>query len=189
MWRGIVSIIALLLMAGAAVIIIPILVIPNTDLHILVPVLQPLHQALACEAGETLDYEYSIDPEGVNETHFRCLDTAGRERDVDSILQTPAYYAIGVFCLGGLLLLAPFLIAVRQGMLGQTGPAVQAALQQGYQQLRELPTEMARSTPTTLNASGQQQLAALDKLRQQGLITQAAYDSAKQKLFDDFSAT
>ena len=189
MWRGILSIIAVLLMAGAAVIIIPILVIPNTELHSLVPVLQPLHQALACEAGETLDYEYTTDADGASETHFRCVNAAGRERDVDSVLQTPANYAIGVFCLGGLLLLGPFLIAVRQGMLGQAGPAAQAALQQGYQQLRQLPTEMAQTSPTTLTVSGQQQLAALDQLREQGLITPDAYARAKHKLFDDFRAT
>ncbi len=189
MWRGIVSIIAVLLMAGAALIIIPILVIPNTGLHGLVPVLQPLHQALACAAGETLDYEYTTDADGATETHFRCVAAAGRVRDVDSVLLTPAYYALGVFCLGGLLLLGPFLIALRQGMLGQTGPAVQEALQQGYQQLRQLPTEMVQSSPTSLTASGQQQLAALDQLRAQGLITPDAYARAKQKLFDDFRAT
>ena len=48
---------------------------------------------------------------------------------------------------------------------------------------------MAQTSPTTLTVSGQQQLAALDKLRQQGLITPDAYARAKQKLFDDFRAT
>jgi hypothetical protein len=187
MWRGILSIIALLLMCGASVIIIPILVIPNTDFHIFVPVLKPLHQAIACEPGETMDYEYQF-YEGNTETRFRCVDTAGRERNVDSVLRTPANYAMGVFCLGGLLLLAPFFVAVRQGMMGASGPAVQAALQQGYQQMRQLPTEMAQNNLTTLNASGQQQLEALDKLRQQGLITSEAYESAKKQVFDNFSA-
>ncbi len=188
MWRGIASIIALLLMCGASVIIVPILVIPNMDFHILVPVLQPLHQALACEAGETLDYEYDI-YDGYTETHFRCVNAAGRERDVDSILRNPANYAIGVFCLGGLLLLVPFLIAVRQGMMRKPGLAVREAFQQGVQQMRQLPTEMTQSTPVALNASGQQQLDALDKLRQQGFITQEDYEIAKKRVFDNFSAT
>ena len=112
MWRGIISIIALLLMCGAAAIIVPILVIPNMDFHILVPVLKPLHQALACESGETLEYEYSV-YEGYTEAHFRCVNAGGRERDVDTVLRTPANYAIGVFCVGGLLLLAVFLVSVR----------------------------------------------------------------------------
>ncbi|MBK8030351.1 MAG: hypothetical protein IPK17_12775 [Chloroflexi bacterium] len=190
MWRGILSIIAVLLMAGAAVIIIPILVIPNTELHSLVPVLQPLHQALACEAGETLDYEYTTDADGASETHFRCVNAAGRERDVDSVLQTPANYAIGVFCLGGLLLLGPFLIAVRQGMLGQAGPAAQAALQQGVSAAastadRDGAKLPRRPSPYPVNSSSPRWTNCASR----GLITPDAYARAKQKLFDDFSAT
>lgn len=188
MWRGIVSIIALLLMCGASVIIIPIMIIPNTTLHSFVPVLKPLHQALACEPGETMDYEYES-YDGVTETRFRCVNAAGIERNVDSVLRTPASYAVGVFCLGGLLMLAPLFIAVRRGVRGESGPEVQAALQHSYEQMRQLPTELAQSTPTMLNASGQQQLAALDKLREQGFITQEAYESARKQIFDNFSAT
>ncbi|MEQ8676006.1 MAG: hypothetical protein RLP44_18855 [Aggregatilineales bacterium] len=188
MWRGIVSILALLLMCGASAIIIPILILPNTDLHLFVPVLKPLHQALACEAGETMEYDYqSFD--GVNETHFRCVDGTGRERDVDSVLRRPAHYAFGVFFLGGLLMLLPFYVAVKQGMMGETGPAMQEALQQSYEQMRQLSSEMTQSTPATLTASGQQQFDALNKLRQQGFITQEAYESAKKQIFDNFSET
>ncbi len=176
MWRGIISIIALLLMCGAAAIIVPILVIPNMDFHTLVPFLKPLHQALACEPDETLEYQYDV-YEGNTEVHFLCVNAAGRERDVDAVLRTPANYAIGVFCLGGLLLVVPFLIAVRQGMMSKPGQAVQQAL-------RQLPTEMTQSTSTSLNASGQQQLNALDKLRQQGLITQEDYEIAKKRISD-----
>jgi hypothetical protein len=187
MWRGIVSIVALLLMCGASVIIIPIMILPNTDLHMLVPVLKPLHQALACEPGEEMEYDYQFSDMG-NETHFRCVNAAGRERDVDSALQTPANYALGVFFLGGLLMLAPFFVAVRKGMMGESGPAVQQALQQGYQQMRQMSAEMTQGTAATLNATGQQQLDALNKVREQGLITQEAYESAKTKIFDNFSA-
>ena len=187
MWRGIVSMIALLLMCGALAIIVPILVLPNTSWHSLIPVLKPLHQALACEAGETMEYAYRLDETGT-ETGFRCVNAAGRERNVDSILKTPANYAIGVFCLGGLLMLAPLFVAVRQGMRGESGAAVQAALQQSYEQMRQLPIELTQNT-ATLNASGQQQLEALDRLRQQGFITQEAYESAKKQIFDNFSAT
>lgn len=179
MWRGIISIIALLLMCGALAIIIPILIIPNMGFHTLVPVLQPLHQALACEAGETLTYDYDT-YDGYTETHFRCVDAAGRERDVDRVLQTPANYAIGVFCLGGLLMLVPFLIAVRQGMMMKPGLAAREALQQ----MRQPPTES-----TVLSASGQQQLDALDKLRAQGFIAQEDYEIAKKRILDNFSAT
>ncbi len=184
MWRGITSIIALLLMCGAAAVIVPLFVIPNMDFPILVPLVKPLHQALACESGETLEYQYNAYQEYA-ETHFRCVNAAGRERDVDAIFRTPANYAIGVFCLCGLLLLAPFAVAVRQGMMSQAGQAVQETLQQGYQQLT---IEMTPSVSTTLNASGQQQLDALDKLRQQGLITQQDYENAKKRIIDDFRA-
>ncbi len=187
MWRGILSILALLLMGGALVVIIPIFILPNTDLHILLPVLKPLHQALACEPGEQMEYEYQ-NYDGTTETHFRCVNASGRERDVDSILRRPANYALAVFCLGGLLLLAPFYVAVRQGMMRETMPAVQDALQQSYQQVRQLSTDPTQSTSATLNASGQQQLDALNKVRQQGLITQEAYENAKKQIFDNFSA-
>lgn len=187
MWRGIVSILALLLMCGASVVIIPILILPNTGLHTLVPVLKPLHQALACEPSEKMEYEYQS-YDGVSEAHFRCVDANGRERDVDSILRKPANYALAVFCLGGLLMLAPLFVAVRQGMMGEAGPAVQDALQQSHQQVRQLSTEMTQNSATTLNASGQQQLDGLNKLREQGFITQEAYESAKKQIFDNFSA-
>jgi hypothetical protein len=191
MWRGIVSIVALLIIIGSLIIIVPILIIPNTFLHQLVPVLKPLHQALACHAGETMDYEMSYSAEG-DEVHYRCVDAAGNERDVDTILMTPAYYALGTLCLGVLLMLGPFLIMLRKGMRGESGPELQAVLQQSYDQLRQIPTAMTQdSSPTavstTLNASGKQQLEALDKLRQQGLIPQDAYETARQRIFDNFS--
>ncbi|HEX2618490.1 MAG TPA: hypothetical protein VHL11_00050, partial [Phototrophicaceae bacterium] len=88
MWRGIVSIVALLLIIGSLVIIVPIMIIPNTFLYQFVPVLQPLHEALACNDEETMKYEhvFSVDSE---EVHYRCVDAAGHERDVDSILFRP----------------------------------------------------------------------------------------------------
>jgi hypothetical protein len=186
MWRGIVSIVALLLIVGSLIVIVPIMIIPNTFLYQFVPVLQPLHQALACNSEETLEYEqvYVVDS---YDTHYRCVNAAGRVRDVDDVLLRPAYYSLGTLCLGGLLMLAPLYVAVRQGVRGETGPELQNALQQSYNQLRQMPTAMTQGGPTTLNASGQQQLDALDKLRQQGLISSDAYEIAKQKIFDDFS--
>jgi hypothetical protein len=186
MWRGIISIVALLLIVGSLLIIIPIMIIPNTFLYSFVPVLQPLHQALACNPGETMEYEqvYIVDS---YETRYRCVNAAGRVRDVDDILLRPAHYSLGTLCLGGLLMLAPLFVALRQGLQGETGPELQNALQQSYNQLRQMPNAMTQAIPTTLNASGQQQLEALDKLRQQGLISQDAYEIAKQTIFDDFS--
>lgn len=175
MWRGILSIVALLLIVGSLIIIVPIMIIPNTFLHQLVPVLKPLHQALACTDGETMEYEqvYVVDS---YETHYRCVDAAGQVRDVDDVLLRPAYYSLGTLCLGGLLMLAPLFVAFRQVVNGNLGDD----LQQSYNQM---PSAM-----TTLNASGQEQLAALDKLRQQGLISQDAYTIAKQRIFDNFSS-
>jgi hypothetical protein len=84
-------------------------------------------------------------------------------------------------------MLVPLYFAVRQGLHAETGPELQNALRQSYDQLRQIPTAMTQGLPTTLNASGQQQLDALDKLRQGGLINQDAYDIARQRIFDDFS--
>jgi hypothetical protein len=194
MWRGIVSIVALLIIIGSLIIILPIMVIPNTFLYQFVPVLKPLHQAIACTAGETMEYE-RIFIEGSEETHFRCVDAAGHERNVDDKLFTPANYALGTLCLGILLMLAPFLIAMRKLMRSESGPQLQAAFQQSYDQIRQIPmamtqdsSQVAVSASATLNASGKQQLNALDKLRQQGLINQDAYEIAKQRIFDNFSA-
>jgi hypothetical protein len=133
------------------------------------------------------EYVYIVDSE---EVRFRCVDTAGNERDVDDVLLTPAYYSLGTLCLGILLMLAPLYVAVRQGIRGETGPEMQAALQQSYEQLRQVPSVMIQSDPnaSALNASGKQQLEALDKLHQQGLINQEAYEVAKKRIFDDFSA-
>ncbi len=192
MWRGIVSIVALLIIIGSLIIIIPILIIPNTFLYQFVPVLKPLHQALACKPGETMEYENVFIGDGY-EIRYRCVDAAGNERDVDSVLRTPAHYALGTLCLGVLLMLGPFLIMLRKGLRGETGPELQAVLQQSYDQLRQIPTAMTQdSSPTAvsaaLNASGKQQLEALDNLRQQGLISPDAYEIAKQRIFDNFSA-
>lgn len=190
MWRGIVSIVALLIIIGSLIIIVPILIIPNTFLYQFVPVLKPLHQALACKPGETMEYEtvYIAD---ANEIRYRCVDAAGNKRDVDDILVTPAHYALGTLCLGVLLMLVPLFIAVRQGMRGETSPELQAALQQSLNQIRQTPTAMTQAASstasTTLNASGKQQLDALDNLRQHGLISQDAYEIAKQHIFDNFS--
>jgi hypothetical protein len=186
MWRGIISIVALLIIVGSLIIIVPIMIIPNTFLHQFVPVLKPLHQAIACTEGETMEYEdvYSVDSYDV---HYRCVDAAGRVRDVDDILLTPAYYSMGTLCLGVLLMLVPFYFTVRQGMRGETGPEMQSALQQSYKQLSQIPAAMTQGGDPTLNASGQQQLDALDKLRQQGLINAEAYEIAKQIIYEGFS--
>src|SRR5687768_8628083 len=94
MWRGIVSIVALLLIVGSLIVIVPIMVIPNTFLHGLVPVLKPLHQAIACNADETMQYE-NVYVVNSYEIRFRCVNAAGSERNVDSILLRPAYYSLG----------------------------------------------------------------------------------------------
>ncbi|MBZ0291305.1 MAG: hypothetical protein K8L99_01945, partial [Anaerolineae bacterium] len=85
MWRGIVSIIALLIIIGSLMIIVPILIIPNTFLYQFVPVLKPLHQALACTSGETMEYETVVVVDS-DELRYRCVDAAGNRRNVDDIL-------------------------------------------------------------------------------------------------------
>jgi hypothetical protein len=192
MWRGIMSIVALLIIIGSLIIIVPIMIIPNTFLHQVVPVLKPLHQAIACNAEETMQYEqvYSVES---YVTHFRCVDAAGRERDVNDILLRPAHYSLGTLCLGVILMLGPLFVAVRQGMRGETSPELQAVLKQSYEQLRQVPTAMTQSGSATVSTagtqqSGTQQLEALDKLRQLGLISPEAYEIAKQQIIDNSSA-
>ncbi|MEO8612535.1 MAG: hypothetical protein ABI690_31855 [Chloroflexota bacterium] len=186
MWRGMISIVALLIIIGSLIIIIPILIIPNTFLYQFVPVLKPLHQALACTSGETMEYEHTY-VDGSEDTHYRCVDTAGNKRNVDDKLLTPANYALGTLCLGVLLMFVPLYIAVRRGLRGETSPELQAALQQSYDQFRQIPTAMTQTNTSSLSASGKQQLDALDKLRQGGLISTDAYETARQHIFDHFS--
>jgi hypothetical protein len=187
MLRGIISIVALLIILGSLIVIIPIMVIPHTFLHQLVPVFKPLHQAIACNPGETMDYETIYSGES-DTLRYLCVDAAGNERNVDDILYRPANYALGTLCFGVLLLVWPFMVAMRQTMRSENGPVLQAALQQSVDQLGQMKTTISEmSAQPSLNASGLQQLDALNKLRQQGLITPDAYETAKQRIFDNFT--
>lgn len=187
MLRGIISIVAVLIIVGSLIVIVPIMIIPQTFLHQLVPVLKPLHQAMACEPGETMDYETTYSAES-DTLRYLCVDAAGHERNVDDIIYRPANVALGTLCFGVLLLVGPFLIAMRNAMRGESGPVLQAALQQSADQLGQMKTAISEmGAQPSLNASGLQQLDALNKLRQQGLITQDAYETAKQQIFDNFT--
>lgn len=190
MLRSIVSIIGLILIAGSLLVIVPIMWIPNTFLHAVVPVLAPLHQRIACVDGETIAYESVTDQDGVSETHFRCVNERGVERDVDDALLTPAYYAYGTLCLGGLLWLVPLVITLRKGLRGEHGAELQNALQTGFQQTRAGLSQMGESsTPTAVSAdpSGQsegvrQQLSAIEDLRRKGMINEEAYAEARKRI-------
>ncbi|GEM_PF-3893760 len=186
MWRGILSIVALLIIIGSLIVIVPIMILPNTFLHQLVPVLKPLHQAIACNPGETMEYE-TVYIAGSNEVRFRCVDAAGRVRDVDDALLTPAYYALGMLCLGILLMFAPFYVAIRQ-MRSNPNPELQAALQQSVDQFRQMRSALTQNDPSVLNASGEQQLAALNQLREQGHLTAEAHEYSKKSIFENFRA-
>jgi hypothetical protein len=188
MLRGLLSIVALVMVCASSVVIGMMWVIPNTFVYTLVPVLQPLHAALACQAGETLEHEFDVQ-EGI--TEFTCVNASGVARNVNDSIDRPANLALGVLALGIALLAWPFVVAMRQTMRGESGAALQTALQQSAEQLRQLPTTMTETTSTaaaTLNATGQQQLAQLDTLRQQGHITPEAYETAKQRILKDFAA-
>jgi len=194
MLRGLLSIGGVLLIAGSLVVIVPLLILPNTFLHQLVPYLAPLHQSLACNAGETIDYDTFDRGEGY-ETHYLCVDARGTKRDVDNVLLRPAYLSLGTLCLGGLLLIAPLGFAIRQGLRGETGPEMQAALQQSYEGLRKSLAEINQSgaaevkTVAESTAQGdsiKQQLAALEQQREQGLISQPDYDAARKQILDQF---
>jgi hypothetical protein len=74
------------------------------------------------------------------------------------------------------------------GQTHQIYPKCFAVVGRILTQMRQIPDAMTGRDPTTLSASGQQQLEALEKLRQQGLITPEAYESARKQIFDSFSA-
>ena len=189
MFRGLLSIIALGIIIASLVVLIPLYLIPNTFLHTLVPFLAPLHQVIACTDGETIDYDLQTDANGVIDTHYLCVDARGNERNVDDVLLRPAYYSMGTLCLGGLLMLAPLLIAVRKGVRGESGPELQSALRQSFSAAREGFAQMGQDVgsmqaqDTTLKG----QLAALDQRRQQGLISQSDYEVEKQNILTSFS--
>jgi hypothetical protein len=188
MFRGIVSIIALVMVCSASVVMASIWIFPNMSLFQVVTVLQPLHQAIACEAGETMTYEYVVVMES-EEVQFRCVNEAGVERNVDDIIQRPALYALGVFGVGVLLLMGPFLVAMRREFGGERGAALRTMIEQGTPPMQPGSVLTAQSAAPLLSATGQQQLEALDKLRQQNLIAQDAYEIARKRIFDNFASS
>jgi hypothetical protein len=188
MLRGLVSIIALIIIVASLVVLIPLYFLPNTSLHTLIPYLAPLHQALACNEGETIAYDLQTNVNLSLETHYLCVDARGNERDVDQALLQPANYAMGTLCLGGLLMLAPLLIAVRKGVRGETGPELQTALRQSFSAAREGFAQMrqAGAAPQAQDTSLKGQLEALELRRQQGLIRQSDYEVEKQNILNSF---
>ena len=188
MWRGILSVIALMLVCGSSVVITSIWVLPNTFLYRFIPVLQPLHQAMACEAGETMEYEYVFVLDS-QEVQYRCVSAAGLVRDVDGIVERPALYALATLSLGVLLLVNPFRIAMRQAFSGESGAALATMLQQHSQETQPQQDVTSANKRSALTATGQQQLDALEKLRQQKLITQEAYEAAQKQIFDNFRSS
>lgn len=200
--RTISSIAGLLLIAGSALIIIPLWVIPNTFLHQLVPVLSPLHQALACETGETIHYDYN--PRGTEfssdsgmTTHYRCVDSLGRERDVDDKILGPANTSFSTLLLGVILFAIPLALAIRDAAQGKSGAEAQAAIQMGVAGMRQSLNEakMTQNTSTIHTAPPLSspdnpmidQLRALEQLYQQGAISQAEYAAGRQRILDTFA--
>jgi hypothetical protein len=183
MWRGILSIIALLLICSSSLVMAGIWVIPNMGFYQFVPILQPLHQ-LACSQGETLEYEFVSDMDGVLQATYQCVNRDGIERDITEQLQQPATYALGVFCVGLLLMSVPFYIAIRRSGSNQDGAEMQALFTKSVQQMQDVATQ---DTPTTVQSNNkQQQLDQVDKLLQNGIITQEAYNIARQRILDSF---
>ena len=188
MLRGLLSIIALIIIVASLIVMVPLVILPNTFLHTVIPFLAPLHQALACTEGETIEYDLQTDANSVLETHYLCVDARGNERDVDDVLLRPAYYAMGTLCLGGLLMLAPLIIAVRKGVRGETGPELQSALRQSFSAAREGFAQMGQTgvPPQAQDTTLKGQLEALELRRQQGLISQSDYEVEKQKILTSF---
>lgn len=127
--------------------------------------------------------------DGALEVQFRCVNAAGTERNVNGIVQRPAYYALGTLCLGGLLLLGPFIGAMRRELSGERWAGPQMAVQPHAQQMHPQPAAMMQSNLPTLNAAGQQQLDSLEKLWQQKLITRDGYEAAKKQIFEHFHSS
>ena len=136
MVRGLLSIVGVIVIVVSLLVMLPTIILPNTFLHQLVPVLAPLHQAIACHDGETIDYKTLTDADGAIDTHFLCVSASGVERNVDDVLRRPGYIGAVTLCLGGLLLLGPFLFAMRQTMSGAYGAETQAALRMSIEQTR-----------------------------------------------------
>jgi hypothetical protein len=145
MLRGLLSIVAVIVIAASLLVMLPTIILPNTFLHQIVPVLAPLHQAIACNDGETIDYKTLTDADGAIDTHFLCVNASGIERNVDAALRRPGYIGVGTLCLGGLLLLGPFLFAMRQTMSGAYGAESQTALRMGLEQTRRGFAELKES--------------------------------------------
>lgn len=135
MLRGILSIIGVLVIAASLLVMLPTIILPNTSLHQIIPVLAPLHEAIACRDDETIRYQTYQD-ESSYDTHFLCVDASGIERNVDATLRRPGYISVGTLCVGGLLLLGPLIFAMRQASSGAYGIETQNALRMGVEQAR-----------------------------------------------------
>jgi hypothetical protein len=181
MWRGILSIIALLLICSSSLVMAGIWIIPNMGFYQFVPILKPIHQ-LACSQGETLEYKFAIHVDDV--LAYQCVNSAGTTRDITDQIEQPAVYALGVLCVGLLLMSAPFYIAMRQTTSNKSGVDIQGLVAKSYQEMQDMATQ---DTATTIKTSAkQQQFDELDKLLQQGMITQEAYDIARKRILDSF---
>src|ERR1700712_2426541 len=98
MLRGLLSIAGVLVIAASLLVMLPTIILPNSFLHQIVPLLAPLHQALACENDETIRYKTFDTDEGFD-THFLCVSASGIERNVDAVLRRPGYISMGTLCL------------------------------------------------------------------------------------------
>ncbi len=150
MLRGLLSTVGALVIVGSLLVMLPTIILPNTFLHQIVPVLAPLHQFIACDDGETIRYDLRQDQDGVFETHFLCVNAGGVERNVDDVLRRPGYIAAGTLFLGVLIILGPMIFAIRQTLSGAYGAEAQNALRMSIDQTRQGFAEMkANSTAQT----------------------------------------
>lgn len=190
--RSILSIVSLIIIVASLVVIVPLMILPNTFLHQVIPILAPLHQALACSDGETIRYETTSYQDGYD-TYYRCVDAVGSERNVDDILRRPAIISMGTLCFGVLLMLIPLYMTVRAGANSQSSEELQTALRQSVTQMEQSFREGGQATvaaappKTHFDEPLSQQLQALDQLLQQGMISQSDYALARRKLLDSLT--
>lgn len=163
MLRGLLSILSLIIIIPSLIVMIPTVILPGTFLYQVVPIFAPLHQAIACTAGETIQYELEYSAE-YNETHFLCVDAAGRERNVDDVLLRPGNIASLTCFIGVLLMFVPLFFTVRAGWRGEHGAEMQNAMQEALAASQRAIAEMSQgsTTSTTMGASASDEGEAVE---------------------------
>lgn len=196
MVRSLFAFLGLIIIGGSVLVMLPTIILPDTFAHQIVPLFAPLHQAMACKEGETIEYR-SDNTIARNDdiTRFFCVNTAGDSRNVNNEIRTPGNIASMTFLVGvGLLLLSLFM-TLRAGSKGEFTPQTQQILQstpnvikQGWAETQAISEQNSPSTELPpLTQSGTEQLAALDQLRARGLISQSSYEISRQAIIKEYA--